>query len=96
MGASPLTMSCPSHQSPTFGCSDCINSDRTAAEKQAIADWKKTYKPPKCRECGSKMVVWDDEPQHVNGKLVVEVLCQSMNTEEGYFECDNSLLVEIP
>lgn len=40
------------------------------------------------------MVVWDDEPQHVNGKLVVEVLCSAMNADE---ECESgSLLVEIP
>lgn len=87
-------MSCPAHKLPTFGCSDCINLDRAAAEKQAIAAWKKTYKPPKCRECGKKMVVWDDEPQHVNGKLVVEVMCSTMNADE---ECESgSLLVEIP
>ena len=78
-------MSCPTHQTPSFGCSTCIESDRRSWARNAYEAWKKTYKPPKCPDCGRKMYAFEWEMRL--GGLVASVACTSMDSKSGS-SCD--------
>ena len=73
------------HASPQFGCDCCIKKQADAWGKEKFEAWLKTYKPPKCKECGGPLraYAWDV----TNKGLIAVVGCINFNTEVGYMPC---------
>lgn len=43
------------HAVPAFGCESCITKGREGFAREAYLAWKKTYRLPSCKECGTTM-----------------------------------------
>ena len=79
-----------SHPAPVFGCLSCIQRQKDAWGKAKYDEWRKTYKPETCKECGSQMqpYEWNVTAQGVK----VTLLCLG---GQGEYEC-SELEVPIP
>lgn len=73
---------------PTFGCMKCIEDNRTDWAKEIYDKWLLTYKFPKCKGCGLSTRSWGYSVT-ANGPLAVEVGCQNVNADEGFYFCSD-------
>ena len=65
------------HAAPVFGCDGCIQSDREAWAERAYAEWKKTYRLPKCPGCGAAMIHYGKNTYP--SKLEAIVICPGID-----------------
>ena len=76
----------PCHVVPAFGCSSCITNDRAAFANKAYAEWKKTFKLPKCPSCGKAMIHY--EMIYDSRGVGATIICSGFD-EEGVPTCDD-------
>lgn len=81
------------HLSPVFGCSLCIESDRSAWAKSVYDKWIKTYKFPKCKSCGGKTKAFGYDA--AKGSVEVYTGCSRADAEDtGCSDCDFNILIQ--
>lgn len=83
-------MTCAKHSAPTFGCLDCIKSDRESFAAESYRLWKTKFKLPRCKSCGAGMIHYgrNTYPSRVEAILI----CPG-RTEDGVATCEDEDIV---